>query len=115
VDVQLALLDRDRVGVGLGERHLGVVDGAERALEQLAVLQHPVVVDVALRPTRDDVLHARRRARALGLIGGELALQLEPVGAEELRHPYAPTRSRTPANRSSSKPSGVGTRLRARM
>src|SRR5204862_5383790 len=105
--------------IGVGQLHRGVGEIAELALLELAVLQQPVVVDVAVGAARDHVLHAGGRTRSLGLALRQLARLVQPLLAQPLRHDdrfpslwsvspserpacYRLTRSRTPANRSSS-------------
>ena len=52
VGVELTLLDLEGVGVAGGEGHLGVVELAQLALGDLAVLEDPVVVDVPVGSRR---------------------------------------------------------------
>src|SRR4051812_9149131 len=99
--VDPALLHPLAAVVGLGQRHLGVVDRAEAVLPQVTVLEDPVVADLAVGSTGDDVLHAGRCPRTLGLVGGEPGLLVHPLLREPRGHQrVAP--SVTPAKRSSS-------------
>src|SRR5207244_7151883 len=121
-----ALLDLHGVLVRLGHGDLGVGHLAELAVQQLAIFQDPVVLDLALRSTSDDVLHAGGGARPLRLRLRHLAGLVEPFLRQPLSHQleislrgrlkrtalYLLTRSVTPAKRSSSG-TLVATALRA--
>src|SRR5205823_8803154 len=65
---------------------VGVGDLADLRLEELPVLEHPVVLDVAVGAPGDHVLHAGARARAVRLALGELLAFVEPLLGEVLGH-----------------------------
>src|SRR5207245_2398923 len=58
----------------------------QRRLEDLPVLEHLVVLHVSLGGAAHDELHARRGARALGELLGQLLALVEPLLRQELRH-----------------------------
>src|SRR5207302_9699093 len=101
VGVELALLDLHAVVVGRRHREVRVRVLAEGGLEDLAVVEHLVVLHVASGATGHRELHPGRSAGPLRKLLGQRAPLVQPLLRQVFRH----TRSLT--NRSTSGWSGI--------
>src|SRR5579884_3339628 len=90
VGIQLPFLDLAGVVVGHSHRDLGVLYVTELVLQQMPVLEEPVVAHVALRTAGDDVLHPGRGARTLRLGLRHLLGFVKPLLREPFRHWWIP-------------------------